>query len=320
MPTGDVLPLLLMLFGLVAIGHLLRAAGVVPPNAADVLARVLVRVTVPALIVVILADARFDPALLPALAAAALALLAALLLTLLLTRRLGLSRPAQGAAALTASFSNTAFLGLPFILALYPDTPAAATAAVLVDTFVTTILLLTLGVSVAAAMAHERRPAPAPLSRHLLALLRDLLRRPLVLAVLVGLALAASGLALPSPVAAPLRQIGGATPTLAFLTIGLGLDLQALRGRTRPLLLIAALKLLLTPALAALLLIALGVRGEAAQVAVLQSAMPTAVVSGIIAAEAGCDRGLASGAPVITTLLALLTLPLAIAAIRAGGL
>jgi predicted permease len=118
----------------------------------------------------------------------------------------------------------------------------------------------------------------------------------------------------------PLTQIGESTPTLAFLTIGLGLDLGALRGQARPLALISALKLGVTPTLAALVLLALDVRGEAAQVAVLQSAMPTAVVAGIIAGEAGCDRGLSSAAPVVTTLLAMATLPLVVMAARAIGL
>ena len=60
-----------------------------------------------------------------------------------------------------------------------------------------------------------------------------------------------------------------------------------------------------------------GVRGEVADTAVLQAAMPTAVVSAIIAANAGCDARLASAAAVVTTLLSLLTLPLVVVILRA---
>lgn len=310
MPGGDILPLLLMLFGLIAAGQLLRLLALLPPTAPDVLARIIVQVTMPALIVVILARARFEPALLPALLATTLALLVALALGAAWLRLLGADRPAQGAAGLVAAFSNTAFLGLPFILARYPGSASAATTAVVIDTVDTTILLLTLGVAFAAAMAKPHAPSPGPrLPRFTRALLR-LLVRPMLLAVLIGLLLAFTATPLPDPLIAPLTQIGQATPTLAFLTIGLGLDLRSLRGQTLALVGIATIKLVIMPALVAFTLLALAIRGDVAHTAVLQAAMPTAVVSAIIAGESGCDARLASAAAVTTTLLSLLTLPL----------
>jgi len=308
MPTGDILPILLTLFGLVAVGHLLRAAAIVPTTAPEVLGRVIVHVTMPALIVVILARARYDAALLPALLATTVALLVALALGVLLLRALG-----QGAAGLVAAFSNTAFLGVPFILALFPTTPAAATTAVIIDTVDTTILLLTLGV----AMAGEPAPVTTPIRTRISRKLLTLLRQPMIIAVMIGLGLAATDVPVPAPLAGPLTQIGQATPTLAFLTIGLGLDLRSLRGQAGPLAGIAAIKLVVSPAIAGLVLFALGVRGEIAHTAVLQAAMPTAVVSAIIAASAGCDARLASAAAVVTTLLSLLTLPLVVLILRA---
>lgn len=320
MPAGDILPLLFTLFGLIAVGLLLRALGTLPANAPDVLGRVIVQVTMPALLLVLLARARFEPALLPALLATTLALLAALALGARWLRILGAARPSQGAAGLVSAFSNTAFLGLPFVLARYPGSASAATTAILIDTIDTTILLLTVGVGFATAMASQAPPvATARLPRAARALL-GLLVQPMILAVLLGLGLALSGHELPDTLAGPLAQVGQATTTLAFLTIGLRLDLRSLRGQTAALAGIAAIKLLLMPGLAALILLALGVRGEVAQVAVLQAAMPTAVVSAIIAGDTGCDARLASAATVTNTLLALATLPLLAACLPALGL
>lgn len=319
MPTGDILPLLLTLFGLTAVGQLLRLLGM-PANAPDVLGRVIVQVTMPALLLVMLARARFDPALLPALLATTVALFAALALGALWLRMLGAGRPGQGAAGLVAAFSNTAFLGLPFVLARYPGSDSAATTAILIDTVDTTILLLTVGVAFAAAMASEARPAATPrLPRAARALLR-LLTRPMLIAVMLGLGLALAGHELPPLLLGPLAVVGQSTTTLAFLTIGLGLDLRSLRGQTRALAGIAVIKLILMPGLAALILLGLGIRGEVAQVAVLQAAMPTAVIAAIIATDAGCDGRLASAAAVITTLLSLLTLPILAASLPAIGL
>ena len=320
MPTGDVLPVLLTLFALVAAGQLLRVLRALPPGAPDVLVRVIVLVTMPALIVGILADARFEPALLPALVATTTALLVALALGVLLLRMLGGSRPAQGAAGIVASFSNTAFLGIPFIVTVLPGSRSAATTAVIIDTVDTTILLLTLGAGFASAMARTGPPASTPVGPRIAAAALGLLRQPMIVAVLVGLGLALTGVALPPKIAGPLAQVGQTTPVLAFLTIGLALDLGSLRGQTVALAGIAIIKLCVAPGVAALVLLALGVRGEVAQTAVLQAAMPTAMVSVIIASNAGCDARLATAAAVVTTVLALATLPLTVMALRALGL
>ncbi|HEY0137731.1 MAG TPA: AEC family transporter [Nannocystis sp.] len=320
MPSGDVLPVLLSLFTLVAVGQLLRLLAALPANAPEVLARVIVQVTMPALIVVILADARFEPALLPALVATTSALLVALLLGVLLLRTLGASRPAQGAAGIVASFSNTAFLGIPFITAVLPGSRPAATTAVIIDTVDTTLLLLTLGVAFAGAMARPRPPTSPPLGPRIAVASLRLLRQPMIIAVLVGLVLALTDLDIPRPLAGPLAGVGQATPVLAFLTIGLGLDLGSLRGQTLALAGIAVIKLAVAPVIAALVLLALDVRGEVAQTAVLQAAMPTAMVSVIIAANAGCDARLATAASVVTTVLALATLPLWVMGLQALGL
>ena len=319
MTTGDVLPVLLSLFALLSVGQLLRLRKALPASAPAVLARVIVLVTMPALIVGILADARFEPAQLPALLATTTAQLIALALGVLLLRALGAPRTAQGAAGIVASFSNTAFLGLPFIVAVLPGSRAAATTAVIIDTVDTTFLLLTLGIAFAGAMARTRPPRSTSIFRQIYQGALRLLRQPMILAVLLGLALALSGLTLPALIAGPLAQVGRTTPVLAFLTIGLGLDLSTLRGQSRALAGIALIKLGLAPLLTALILHALAVRGDVAHAAVLQAAMPTAMISVIIAAEAGCDARLAAAAAVVTTLLALVTLPLTVMLLGALG-
>lgn len=320
MPTGAVLPLLIALFGLVAIGQLLRLTGALPDNAPDVLARLILQVTMPALIVVILADARFEVALIPAVFACTVALFGALALGVLLMRLRGASRAAQGSAGLVSSFANTAFIGVPFILAALPGSRGAATAAVIIDTLDTTVLLLTFGVAFAGAMARPRGLVVGPRGPRIRRALGSLLRQPMIVAAIVGLLLAVLGVGLPAALAGPLRQVGQTTAVLAFITIGLGLDLRSLRGQVVPLAGIAAIKLLIAPAIACLVLLLLDVRGDIARAAVLQSAMPTAVISAIVATNAGCDGPLAAAASVVTVLLSLFTLPLVLAGLQALAL
>ena len=80
------------LFGLIAVGQLLRASGALPTSASGTLGGVILKVTMPALIVTILGDARFESALVPAVLATTVAQLVALALGVLLLRALGASR------------------------------------------------------------------------------------------------------------------------------------------------------------------------------------------------------------------------------------
>lgn len=319
-PTGDLLPLLIVLLGLVAVGQLLRLTRAVPENTPDVLSRVILTVTMPALFVGILADARFEAALIPALIACTVALFSAVGLAVLFMRSRGASRASQGTAGLVSAFGNTAFLGVPLILAVFPGKPGPATAGVIIDTIDTAVLMLTFGIAFAGAMGQPRGRIPGPLRPRLLRGLGSLLRQPIIIAALFGAALAALGIRLPAVLTGPLLQVGQTTSVLAFLAIGIGLDLRSLRGQAVPLAGICAIKLLVAPAIACLVLLALGTRGDIARAAVLQSAMPTAVLAAIIATNAGCDAQLGAAASVVTVLLSLVTVPLVLACLQAIAL
>lgn len=309
MPPGDLISQLLALFAVLGVGVLLRAAGRGGQAEAAALNRIVIDVTTPALIVSVLRRSGIGGGAWGAVAASSVALFACALAGIAVARALGLPRAAQGAAGLVGSFSNTGFLGVPVVLALYGPAGDAAGTAILVDSIVTTVGLWTFGVALAARMgagggdAGERG-------------LRAVLLHPNVLSIAAGLALHALSIPLPTWVERALDALGGATPTLVFLALGLSLDLRSLRGRVRPLAAVAAVKLFLSPAVALGAALALGLKRPISEVAVLQSAMPTSMVSVLIAARHGCDGQLAAATAVVTTLSALATLPLVIEVLR----
>ena len=71
----------------------------------------------------------------------------------------------------------------------------------------------------------------------------------------------------------------------------------------------AIVKLAVSPIVCLVVVRGLDVAEPFASVAVLQSAMPTAMASVIVAAKGGCDRSLAAGVATLTTLLCLISLP-----------
>jgi predicted permease len=254
------------------------------------LATLVTEVTFPALSLAVLSRERLRGEVALALVPATVALALALPLAWLTARALRLDRAAQGAFALTATFSNTAFIGLPVTQALFPD-PAYAAAALLVDTVDTTLGLWTVGVLIArrfgAGAAREEG-------------LRGALLRPATLSVLLGLSLNAAGLRLPDAMVAALETLGAATTPIVFLFLGMRLDPRGAWKLRGPLSALAAVKLLAMPVIAGLTARALGLRGAAAAVGTLQSAMPTALVAAVIAERAGCDVRLATGAVAVT--------------------
>ncbi|CAN94146.1 putative membrane protein [Sorangium cellulosum So ce56] len=308
MPSGDLISQLLALFAVLGVGVLLRALGRAGQADAAVLHRLVIDVTTPALIVTVLRRSGIGHGAWGAVAASTVALFACALAGVAVARALGLPRAAQGAAGLVGSFSNTGFLGVPVVLALYGDAGGAAGTAILVDSIVTAFLLWTFGVALAARMGGGGGGD----GRGLLAVLLH----PNVLSIAVGLTLHAAPIPLPVWLERALGALGSATPTLVFLALGLSLDLGSLRGRVRPLAAVAAVKLLLSPAVALGVAVALGLKRPSSEVAVLQSAMPTSMVSVIVAARYGCDGQFAAAAAVVTTLGALATLPIVVEALR----
>lgn len=96
----------------------------------------------------------------------------------------------------------------------------------------------------------------------------------------------------------------------AFLLIGMQLSrLQGFKS-FQPAIIPAALKILVLPALAGIVLTYFGVTGDARFALVLMSGMPTAFANLILAEEYNLDRQLAASSIVITTVALPLTIPL----------
>jgi predicted permease len=303
--------LLVTLVGALALGVLLRRLNRVPAEAAPILNRIILDITLPALVIVALCDAELDRAIIGALLCTAVAQAVGLFGAIGVARAFGLPRATQGAAGLTGAFANTGFLGVPVAIALFQRGVGPSTA-ILIDSFNTTVLLWTSGLMFARHMA-EKSATARPISPW------RALATPLTAAVLVGLVLKVAHVPLPLILRSALDRIGAATTALVFLSLGLSLDLGALRGRVTAIGAVSAVKLVVAPLAAYAVVRACGIGGPIAQVSVMQSAMPTSMLSAVLAAESGCDGAFAAGVAVTTTIVATVTLPLVLNALGLGA-
>lgn len=272
---------------------------------ADTINTLIVDVTMPALILSVLAKRDLEWSTSISLVPATIALFVSGTCALLVTRALGYGRAVQGSAALVASFCNTGFLGFPLLLALFPGDATASSTALMVDTVDTTLLLWTVGLALAHRFGNGAVHDARAVAR--------VLFRPLTLSIVVGLALRAldvhAGVALPAFVDGALDALGRCTSPLVFLSLGLQLDVGALRGRVVPVAVVSALKLALAPLVCIVVVRALDIGDPIGSVTVLQCAMPSAMASVIVVARGGCDRAFAAGVATVTTVLCVATLP-----------
>lgn len=144
------------------------------------------------------------------------------------------------------------------------------------------------------------------------AVLDQILANPLILACAAGLVAQLIGLTRLGPVSEALRLLGQAAMPVALVTVGAGLDFKALRADGFKLATASVLKLLIAPVVIWATVTALGASPLAAAVAAGIGATPTAAAGYTLAREMGGDARLIAAIITATTIVSIVTLPLAI--------
>lgn len=216
----------------------------------------------------------------------------------LVARALRLDRPTTGALMLVSAFGNTGFLGYPMVQAAFNDDGQAKLAAVMFDSFGMSIILYTVGVVIATSFADTEFKWKD---------LLGFLRTPLLPATIVALTFREADV--PQLLLNSLDYLGGATVPLAMISIGLSLSTGSVREYPLPLAAAAVLKMGVLPLLMVLTLPLIGVHGIVYKVCVLESAVPAAVFTGVVASRFGANGRFAAGAVFLGTLLSVATIP-----------
>ena len=296
--------LILPVFAVVVTGWLVGAAGYLPRGLSDALIHFAYNVAMPALLIVTIAqepaDALIDWRFLVAFGGGSLLCFA--LVFGIVRMRGGYSLASQTMYGMAASMTNTGFVALPVLHAIYGQRvvlPAAiATVFVAVVMFPVSIILL----------EWARQEARQPGAGSAL-LLPHILLNPMVLATLVGIAWSALRLPMPMPVDAFLNILAAALAPCALFAIGLGLSIDALHTKLGRSLLLAAIKLVIMPLIVFGLSIAFGLSPLYTIAAVICAAVPTAKTVYILAGEYRCEETMVAATVSMTTLLSIVSLP-----------
>ena len=208
------------------------------------------------------------------------------------------SRTMHGMAA---SMTNTGFVALPVLQAIYGQhavLPAAiATVFVAVVMFPLAVVLLELD----QRDSQGSRTTPMVTARHVVL-------NPMVISTLIGMLLSVLGLHLPGPVAAYLGIMADALTPCALFAIGLGLSIDGLRANIGRASLLSVVKLAIMPVIVYGLSVSLGLDPLYTIAAVICAAVPTAKTVYILAGEYHCEEVLVASTVSLTTLVSVITL------------
>lgn len=283
---------LLPILAVAAIGFLLQRF---QPIDTRTLSRLVLYVCVPALTFDLIADTQIalaDIARMVAFAATVTGLMA--IASFLLGKALRLDALSLSGLVLASAFMNSGNYGLSLNrLALGEQGLAWASLF-----YVTSSALInSLGIYVARAGREGAGQA-----------LAGVLRVPSIYAISLALLVRVQGWSLPLPVARPIEILAAAAIPLMLLQLGMQLAHLTRPKRWAPVASAVGLRLLASPALACALTPGFGLTGIARQAGILEAAMPTALLSSVIATEFDVDVSLVGGAILFSTLLSPFTL------------
>jgi malonate transporter len=208
------------------------------------------------------------------------------------------SRTMHGMAA---SMTNTGFVALPVLQAIYGPRavlPAAiATVFVAVVMFPVAVILLELG---------HRDEHGSPTASMIT--VKHIVLNPMVISTLIGMVLSVLGLRMPGPVTAYLGILADALTPCALFAIGLGLSIDGLRANIGRASLLSAVKLVIMPLMVYGLSVSLGLDPLYTIAAVICGAVPTAKTVYILAGEYRCEEMMVASTVSMTTLASVISL------------
>lgn len=282
-----------------ALGRFLGWRNVIADDGWRAIERLAYVLLLPALIIRALAKAPFDEAPWKLMVVLILAQCLLGAFALLARRWPGIRRPEVGSIIQSNVRWNT-FVALSIASALFGDEGLA-----LVSIAAAAMIPAANILSVAALTSHAERgdlPKRNPIT--------ELARNPLIIACIIGGALAAFNIEIPELLDLTIDLLGQGTIALGLLAAGAGMDIAALGRSGVKTVTWSLVRLIGLPLLAISGGIALGVSGTSLAIITISAAVPTATSSYILARQLGGDAPLAANLIAMQTVLSVATMPL----------
>lgn len=299
-----ILATILPIFALILAGFVFARARALDAGAVTILNTYVVWLALPALLFDFVAEADWATLAQPRFTLVfAIGMLATFALSYWATQRIAgapRSMARRSLDALTASFANCAYMGIPIAHGLLgPEGLAAAVIAALL----TSCALF----AFALLLVEVDRDSDGLRAATIARVGWSVLRNPIVAAPVAGALFALTGIAMPMPVASFLRMLGESATPVALVTIGMFLAQRRRRGEPAELGFAVVAKLLVQPLVTLGALWLLPLPKPYAAAALIIAALPTGTGPFMVAELYAQEVTLAARTILISTVLSLVT-------------
>lgn len=294
---ANVLPV----FILILIGWLVARVGFMKAETGDALGEFVFKIAVPVLIFHTLADADFA-GVSPFGLWTSYFLGVAVTWTvghLIATRVFGRDAKVGVIAGMSGSFANNIFIGLPLVAHMVGKEGLVALSILLAIHL--PIMMIVGTVLMESATARVDGTQKRGMGAVLRQVGQNLARNPLVSALALGIIFNVSGLSMPSAVRPVIDQIAASAGPAALISIGMALTRYPIRGDVGLATGVAAMKLILLPAVVYLTSHLIGLPNDWSAALVLTSSVPTGINAWLIAQRFRAGQSLAASSISITT-------------------
>lgn len=297
MAVGSFLASILAVVLLIAVGYLVKRAGLLAVEDRRVVNDIIVYLTMPALIFRAVVHAKVDASFVKIPVLALVVMVITMGIAFVIGRMFNLNRKTFGSLLLVSAIGNTGYLGYPLTISLFGQSNLVR--AVFFDLFGSVLFVFTIGLLVADRYGEGNEK---------LNVARELLTFPPLIGLLAAFAL--RGIGLPLFFVKSVDFLADATIPLIMLSIGLSMELGHLYEHRRMLGLASALKLVIAPLIAFGVGKLFGFSKIDLGISVLEASMPSMMFSLVIGLKYGLDLEFLPAAIVGTTLFSIATIPL----------
>ena len=289
----------------------LRKIGLLKEENGVLFSKLVTQVTLPALIFDALVRSTFEWQYVLLFSTLFLSELILLAIAWVIGKMMKLTAAQMGSFLLVSAFGSSALLGYALITELYPHNVAALTEGAFVSELGVGLPLLTIGVMVMMHYGEKEQSGNSLLQSAL-----KFFKSPIFIAIVLGLLWSFSSFGSKGIFITPLFEathiIAKANTFLVALTVGVLLNFSSLRQIIGIAFATVVIKLLLSPLLVYIPASMFTLEDWQLQVLLLEAAMPSAMLSVVLAKQYGCDAKLAAQMVFITLFVSLFTVSLMI--------
>jgi predicted permease len=289
---------LLYLVILLALGKISRSLSAFDENTPDVLNRFVIYFSLPATILLKINGIHIEPDLWVLAFIPWLLIFLTILMVYAISKFLHWEKKLTGAVLLAVGLGNTSFFGFPAIAAFFGEDSLGY--AIIYDQLGTFLAFSIFGSIVVSIYGTSQEVS-------LKTIILKILKFPPFIALVVAFLM--MKIPFPSVVTDVLEGLSATLIPLVIFSVGAQLKFRQPVSNIKPICIMIFLKMIVSPLLVFFLLLTVGVKGHVLNISVFEAAMPTMILSGVIAAAGGLKADVVHAAIGYGIIFSFLTLP-----------